>query len=89
MSEIPYQQAHLDFTYTYVESSWLLSLLALDPVSQVLKQYISLVQLCMSLNTVKKSPLILCKNKNNKKYKRQQYSHAKKINGIEIQKKNS
>ena len=33
--------------------------------------------------------LILCKNKNNKKYKRQQYSHAKKINGIEIQKKNS
>ena len=39
----------LIFTYAYVQSSWLLSLLVLDPVYQVLNPNIYLMQLCMSL----------------------------------------
>ena len=35
----------LIFTYAYVQSSWLLSLLALDPVNQVLNPNMYLIQI--------------------------------------------
>ena len=49
----------LIFTYAYVQSSLLLSLLVLDPANQVLNPN-------MNVLSVKQSP-VLCKNKNNKK----------------------
>ena len=71
----------LIFTYAYVQSSWLLSLLVLDPVYQVLNPNIYLMQLCMSLVSNNHQSCARIKTTKNTK-KQQYYGDLGKTNGI-------